>query len=558
MDPSVSRIDLLLADAEDHRPALEDGLPADAAERGPKPKTTKDRDTVPDWRRTDADLNDLVAQRWAVVAPKDREGDRMLEAITPLIRLREREQGESATIHRVSPDMDARASLKWKKNVYWSEDIPEAERPLYVLLLGDLHQTSVELQQTLANGALCGRLHFANAAGETDLDGYAAYAEKAVRLARDGTPDAAPDLLFYAAPDGSSATVTGRVKLVAPSLAASQQRLEKGSLPAASVREISARTVDELLSAGSSSRPSVLLSVSHGLGAPRRGFRSEEEQRKQQGALVLDSTEILDAERLRGEPFLPGGMWFCVACFGAGTPQTSAYLTWLSALSQEGLYSGSLSSLLKNLPPLDQRPFVAALPQAALSNPSGPLAVISHIDLAWTHSFSGAERLSESRKMRILSALDVMVRGSRAGAALEALMRFYRETNDELVLNFELEADARRDGRPDPTDHVERGNLWMLRNDLRGYVLLGDPAARLPLRQNALGADAPAPAAASISAPAPAPARSAMLEREAAVLAMLRGDEAPRAIAARASTSLGTLWDWVDAYRAGGRARLDE
>lgn len=76
-----------------------------------------------------------------------------------------------------------------------------------------------------------------------------------------------------------------------------------------------------------------------------------------------------------------------------------------------------------------------------------------------------------------------MIRGSRAGVALEALVRFYRETNDALTSIYELEADARANGRPDPTDPAERAHLWMLRNDLRGYVLLGDPAARLPLGQ---------------------------------------------------------------------------
>jgi hypothetical protein len=88
-----------------------------------------------------------------------------------------------------------------------------------------------------------------------------------------------------------------------------------------------------------------------------------------------------------------------------------------------------------------------------------------------------------------------MIRGSRAGVALEALLRFYRETNDTLMASYQLEADARVQGRADPTDREERGHLWMLRNDLRGYVLLGDPAARLPLAQHTVRAVTSAPAA---------------------------------------------------------------
>src|SRR5262249_37299166 len=158
----------------------------------------------------------------------------------------------------------------------------------------------------------------------------------------------------------------------------------------------------------------------------------------------------------------------------------------------------SLKAVLHSLPAPGQRPFVAALPQAALANPAGPLAVIGHVDLAWTYGFSGTRDLSESKKSRIYRPLEVLVRGSRVGVALEALMEMYRGTNDDLSQSYQVEADARAQGRPDSTDRAERAHLWMLRNDLRGYVLLGDPAARLPLQQLALRAKAPAHAAAEI------------------------------------------------------------
>lgn len=582
------RLDLLLADAEERRPILDGGLPGEAAQRAPKPKKAPRGDDAPRWRRVDANPNDLPEQRWAVIAPEGREGSRMLEAIAPLIELRQEEQGAPAKIYRVPADMDARQAVDWKDEVYWADDVPEAERPQYLLVLGDLHHVSAELQHALAHGAYVGRVHFADAAGEPDLDGYAAYADKVARLARVDAPEASPDMVFFAAQDGTTATRTGEVKLVKPSLAAAEQARQRGQFPAASVREIAAETVDELLAAGAAgARPAVLLSVSHGLGPPRRGFGSAEEQQRRQGALVLGRDEILDAERLQGQRFLPGGMWLCVSCFGAGTPSTSAYATWLSHLAEEGAWSGAVEQVLKSLPAGGQRPFVAAMPQAALRSPEGPLAVLGHLDLAWTYGFVNAKNLSESRIGRMLSALQVMVRGGRAGVALEALLRFYRETNDALMMTYELEADARAQGRQDPTDRVERGHLWMLRNDLRGYVLLGDPAARMPLRRAEGAAKAPRPTPAppeararvqgpgaraeagaagpdgigaapritSLAAGAGGVERS-VRDKEAAVLALLGGDEAPRAIAARAGVSLETLWMWLDAYRAGGRERL--
>ncbi|AUX48205.1 hypothetical protein SOCE26_097360 [Sorangium cellulosum] len=567
------RLDLLLADAEERRPVLDEGLPVEAAQRGPRPK---DKDSF-DRRRTDADPNDLALQRWAVVAPKGREGDQLLEAIAPLIRLREAEQGAPATIHRVPPDMDARDAAAWRESVCWRDDVPEDEWPHYLLLLGDLHHISLEFQHTLATGALVGRVQFEGAAGEIDLDGYAAYAEKVARYAREGsTPEPSPDMLFFAARDGSTATHAGEAKLVGPSLAAVQEGMDRGRFAVASARGIDAETTDELLAAGASGRPSVLLSVSHGLGPPRRGFRSEEEQQRRQGALLLGRGEVLDAERMRGQRFLPGGLWFCLACFGAGTPSTSAYHAWLAQLAKEGAYGGKAERVLQSLPAPGHRPFVAAMPQAALANPEGPLAVIGHMDLAWTYSFSSASNPSESRKSRILSALQAMARGGRAGVALGTLLQSYGEVNDALMASYQLQASARAEGRPDPTDRVDRAHLWMLRNDLRGYVLLGDPAARLPLRQNALrgvppgrpGALAPPPrgeapaAAAGLAQPGgigdePGGAGDVPIDMKvAAVDALFGGDEAPRAIAARAGVSLATLWGWVDAYRAGGRSRL--
>jgi hypothetical protein len=372
---------------------------------------------------------------------------------------------------------------------------------------------------------------------------------------------------------------------VEPSLAESERLLAKGSLPVASVDAPSARTVDQLLEAGAAARPAVLLTVSHGLGAPRRGWKSEEEQRRRQGAMVVGPEEVLDAERMRGQPFLPGGMWFFLACFGAGTPMpaTSAYHAWLSDLAREDAYGGDLDGVLRSLPRPEWRPFVAALPQAALASPEGPLAIISHVDLAWSYAFSDTKDQSESRKSRILEPLHVLSRGSRAGVALGKLMEPYREANDALTSMYQLQKDAQVNGRPDPTDPKERGNLWMLRNDLRGYVLLGDPAARLPLASDAPRRAEPAPATVEIRpAPAPAPAPAvveirpapapasapAVVEitpepvpgsleaREAAVLETLRGEEAPRAIAERAGVPLSTLWEWVHAYRTGGRGRL--
>jgi len=533
MNNPDERLELLLARANTGDPVLDEGLPKDALAFAPKPKRAVRGDDSPRRLRHDVDANDLPAQRWGLVVPLGHEGDRMLEALTPLIRLREDEQGAKARIYRVSPNMDAKASVKWKDEVYGSEKNPVAERPLHLLMLGDLHHTSIELQHSLANSYVVGRLHFADESGATNLDGYAAYAHKVDRYARRGPAESAPNLRFYVARDGTRETQFGRTKLVEPIIEGAK------GLSTANVHAISATTVDEFLSAGASANPSVLFTVSHGLGAPSGGWKSIEEQWANQGAMSLGNDQVVTAEHLRKKPFLPGGIWFFLACFGAGTPASSAYRTWLELLSKQGYCRDQTEAVLKSLPAPGERPFLAALPQAALSNPNGPLAVVGHVDLAWTFSFMGGKNFSESRQSRFSAVLDAMVRGSRAGVAFEALMRSYRDANDALMAWFELEADALALIEESRAERIERGFLWMQRNDLRGYILLGDPAARLPLRQTVV-------AARESSIEVGGKLENALsLSKEAAVRATIQGDETPRAIAQRAGVSLDTLWSWV-------------
>jgi hypothetical protein len=92
-------VQLLLADAGDRRPVLEGGLPSEAVQAAPKPK--KGPRDAPRWEAPDADPNDLPKQRWGLIAPEGHEGDRLLEAIAPLLRLREEEQGAPPPVQRM-------------------------------------------------------------------------------------------------------------------------------------------------------------------------------------------------------------------------------------------------------------------------------------------------------------------------------------------------------------------------------------------------------------------------------------------------------------------------
>ncbi len=499
-------LQLLLTDAEEYVPVLEGGLSEDELARAPTPsRGPKGADSM-HLDAPDRDPNDLPAQRWGVIAPEGELGDKQLAAIESLIKHREDQQGAPPKIYRVPPNMEALDALRWKNDVYRAEDVPEDERPRYLLMLGDLDAVSLELQHILANGSLVGRLQC------RDLQGFRAYAEKLIARETSAPRDRGR-ALYYTVQDGTSAVDKGYRRLVEPCLELTRQWSEAGKLELEESIEIpySDWGPDEMLEEAGGDDPSVMLSLSHGLGAPRRGWKTPDHQRALQGAISMGAEEPITADALTETPFLPGGVWFAVACFAAGTPQGSAFFPWLSLLAEHGASAQQAKAVLKSLPAAGERPFVAALPQTLLANPDGPLAVIGHMDLAWTFGFTepGSKR---SRASRMFSTLRALLAGSRVGVGVDALMRVYRETNDNLMARYQLQRDAQARGLADPIDPKQLGQLWMQRNDLRGYVLLGDPAARLPVKSSNPAVTAVARSASARpeelrSSPAPAAAK---------------------------------------------------
>jgi hypothetical protein len=444
-------------------------------------------------------------------------------------------------------------AARWTSSEPRNEAVPEAEQPAYLLVLGDFDHVSLELQQVLDSDGFVGRLTFPSE------QGYEAYVDKVLRWSRSPAPAPRGRALLFTAHDGTPATTVGYRELMAPSLKKLHELQELGSLSAESLAELGDPadwSVQQLLAQVASPQPSVLFTMSHGLGAPRSGWRSVEEQRARQGAMSLGAQGTLEAKDLISTPFLPGGLWFFFACFGAGTPARSVYYPWLSRLREAGQYSGRLERLLAALPREGERPFVAALPQAVLANPQGPLAVVGHVDLAWTYSFQDLGSAAGSRPSRFQGLLRTLVNGGRAGVGLGTLLHFFRLANTDLTNRYAAEESARLAGGGSPVDSTELAHLWMLRQDLAGYILLGDPAVRLPLTQ---AEAAPSQALHIPMAPPLAPGAGALPSAEdmaKAVLLMLSGQERESDIASWARVSPAELHRWREAYMEAGLKAL--
>jgi hypothetical protein len=473
----VTAIQLLLANADDDQPALAGGLAGDAARTGAAPA----RLPVPaQLRNRGGDPNDLDEQRWALIVPEGEAGARLEALVRPLVDKRRDDQGgRDVRVYRVPARMDADAALRWHRDVYLDEDQPEAELPFYQLILGDLDQVPLALQQVQMLDGAAGRIAFA------DDRGYEAYVAKLLQWERAPSPIARARSLLFTAHDGTGATQLGYQALVAPALAIARKDRDSGNFAAADVVELGQPgrppAPDELLAGVAAAEPAVLLSISHGAGAPRAGWSSLDAQRRLQGAMSLGKGGKLTADDVAGRPFLPGGVWLMFACFGAGTPGESAYRPWLECLLELGQFGGEIEPVLRSLPAAGEPGFISALPKALLANPDGPIAFIGHIDLAWSYSFQelDAPRGPRNRPRRFTQVLHYALRRDRVGVAFRELVSSAIAADTELATLYG--GLARKGGAMDAAQLTRLSHLWMLRHDLMGYVLLGDPAARLPI-----------------------------------------------------------------------------
>lgn len=541
-------LELLMARGEDGKPALPRGLDLRTLLGAPLPGWGEASKWLWDVNRNP---NELSRQRWGLVVPEGPEGERLLALIEPLRRERQAAQGGAPVlVYRVPAQgkekRDGPYAARWKKYVFRSEEVPEQALPRYLLLLGDLDQIPLEFQQVLSTDAFVGRLAF------TSDEGYAAYVAKVLRWERAPPREEHPRLLFYTSRDGTSATDTGHRWLMRPSAAACQEQQLLGDFPRSDILELSGEgsaSLQQLLSHAARPEPSVLMTLSHGL-------RASKDVRALQGALALPGGRYLTGADVRKGAFLPGGIWFCFACFSAGTPERSAYAHWLRALQ-----TAELDALSEPLPE-GQRPFIAALPQAALANPEGPLAVIGHVDLAWSYSFKnqGVRTLSP-----YLGVLKTLAEGGRAGVAMQALQRYLNETSVELTILYN---NHYMNGPQRPPAPEAWASLWMLHQDLSHFVLLGDPAVRLPLALSPVAERTPErmpavplsalglPGSARPPAPPPPPSRWEPASVEKQILGFLAGQRPLETVAAGLGVAPQELRRWADTYRTAGLASL--
>lgn len=458
----------------------------------PKDKLTGDRAAdeaeqvevhEPDLAKLGENANNLPDQRWAIVVPEGEAGERLASMVKPLIDKRSDDQKTPALILDVPPGMDDRQASEWKRDVYPTKYADELARPLYLCILGDIDQVSLATQQQLAIDGLPGRIAC------TDDAGYEAYVSKVLAWEDSPSQHVQPRSMFYTVHDGTAATRSGYGKLIKPcfDVCRDDWQNDRTRFPAHAVDNVGYEEPDpqEFLDFAAEQHPTVMFSMSHGMGPPRGRDWSPAEARERQGAMHFGREGALLPSDVASGKFLPGGFWLYFACFGAGTPSESAYRHWMEMLQKNGMKDiGPVQTVLDGLSSTGG--FTSGIARSALGNPDGPLAVMGHVDLAWSYSYDEIQVKDDAvsntnRSDNFRDILAQVVRGNRVGMTYLEIQRFL--SNVSKGLNVQYDHRQKVSGGTDASslEQLALGNLWMFHQDLSGYVLLGDPAVKLPL-----------------------------------------------------------------------------
>jgi len=335
--------------------------------------------------------------------------------------------------------------------------------PYYLLLVGNPKDIPFTFQGRLDQIYAVGRLHF-------DQDEhYQAYAE-AVRKA-EASPQTKSQrrvTLFGVlnGEDGATQrTTNGLIKPLADDLERYVQKNPGWQIDRIVGPNATRETLAELLTGPET--PDLLFTASHGMVFSP----NEPHQADLQGALLCSdwpgpgnpvTRELyLAAEdlQIKGRP-LAGAVTFHLACHSGGTP------TW------DSFYEPGNGTRQR----LAGKPFVAALPQRLLGE-AGALAVIAHADRAWTTSFDWAPQDEEPNPRIFRETIFPLLWGYRVGDATESLGVLYGQLATHVKERWELERSlALTRARTDP---ARTARLWRASNDIRSFVVFGDPAVRV-------------------------------------------------------------------------------
>ncbi len=408
---------------------------------------------------SDVDPEDLSQAGWGVVFTPGTD-PAVHEALAPLLELRHEQAGELFKVYAGGKGYrpgDSKEKFLRRAGGGGSGPVDPRRVPYYLLLVGDPRAIPYRFQNLLGVPHAVGRIAF-----DTAQD-YANYATSVVAAER-GEVTRERVMGFFGAmnPDDKATRLSAR-NLVEPLLKSVADKHADFETLACLGGEATKANLESLL--GGEHTPALLFSASHGMEFPCGDPR----QIQHQGALLcqdwpgprawkeaIPQDFYFAGEDLASDASLLGLVCFTFACYGGGTPQLDEY---------------AKQAFHEHRETLAPHPFLAGLPKRLLSHPKGgALAVVAHVDRAWSYSFMAPGLGSQTNAFE--STFDELLRGRPVGAAMEYFTDRYAEIS--TVLNALLE-----DLEFDVADPWDVADSWTANNDARGYLILGDPAVRL-------------------------------------------------------------------------------
>ncbi len=418
------------------------------------------------------DDEDLGSAGWGVIFnAADSEAPAIREALAELLDHR-REQAGQYYKEIIGPDSYRPPESKrefFKRHKVGPGPANPAKMPYYLLIVGSPEAIPFMFQYQLDVQYAVGRIHF-----ET-LDEYAAYARSVVAAEKGELRRARQAAFFGVANPGDASTERSTRDLIRPlaeKMAAAKLGLD--------VRTIVGDEATKARLAGlisGDSDPAFLFTASHGMGFDL----GDPKQIPHGGALVCQDWPGVEGRRVHpvtqdhyfsaddvSSDLRPGGLVsFHFACYGAGTPMHDEFAA--QDFEEE---RGQIAPL----------PFLARLPQRLLAHPrGGALAVVGHVERAWTWSFSWPGAGPQLDVFE--STLKRLFRGVPVGAAIEYFNQRYAELSTDLSVALE-DVKFNKD-----VDEFDLADMWTSNNDARSYAILGDPAIRLAIGDPETGGD---------------------------------------------------------------------